>query len=88
MVACACSAGPAFEGAGVVNGMRATRGRDRGVWINSEFLFEPTYRVIGKSKPAGLCGSGLISLLAEMFMTGVIDKAGHLNTQLGHPSYP
>jgi uncharacterized 2Fe-2S/4Fe-4S cluster protein (DUF4445 family) len=41
--------------------------------------------VIGKGKAAGLCGSGLISLLAEMFMTGVVDKAGHLNTQLDIP---
>jgi uncharacterized 2Fe-2S/4Fe-4S cluster protein (DUF4445 family) len=84
MVACACSAGPAFEGAGVVSGMRATRGAIEEVWINSD-SFEPTYRVIGKGKPTGLCGSGLISLLAEMFMTGVIDKAGHLNSQLGIP---
>jgi len=84
MVACACSAGPAFEGAGVVSGMRATRGAIEEVWINSD-SFEPTYRVIGKGKPIGLCGSGLISLLAEMFMTGVIDKAGHLNSQLGIP---
>jgi uncharacterized 2Fe-2S/4Fe-4S cluster protein (DUF4445 family) len=82
LVACACSAGPAFEGAGVYCGMRATRGAIEEVWINSE-TFEPTYRVIGGGKPSGICGSGLISLLAEMFMTGVIDKAGNLNTQLG-----
>lgn len=82
LVACACSAGPAFEGAGVYCGMRATRGAIEEVWINSE-TFEPTYRVIGGGKPSGICGSGLISLLAEMFMTGVVDKAGNLNTQLG-----
>jgi uncharacterized 2Fe-2S/4Fe-4S cluster protein (DUF4445 family) len=82
LVACACSAGPAFEGAGVYCGMRATRGAIEEVWINGE-TYEPTYRVIGGGKPSGICGSGLISLLAEMFMTGVIDKAGNLNTQLG-----
>jgi uncharacterized 2Fe-2S/4Fe-4S cluster protein (DUF4445 family) len=81
MVSCACSAGPAFEGAGVLNGMRATRGAIEEVWISSK-TYEPTYRVIGGGKAAGICGSGLISLLAEMFMTGVIDKAGYLNTQL------
>jgi len=81
LVACACSAGPAFEGAGVQDGMRATRGAIEEVWINSE-THDPTYRVIGGGKPLGLCGSGLISLLAEMFMTGVVDKAGHLNTHL------
>ena len=84
MVACACSAGPAFEGAGVVSGMRATRGAIEEVWINNS-TYEPTFRVIGNAKAAGLCGSGLISLLAEMFMTGVIDKAGHINTQLNIP---
>ncbi len=84
LVTCACSAGPAFEGAGVVNGMRATRGAIEEVWINSQ-TYEPTYRVIGGRKPRGICGSGLISLLAEMFMTAVVDKAGHLNTHLNTP---
>jgi len=78
LVTCACSAGPAFEGAGVVNGMRATTGAIEEVWINSD-TFEPTFRVIGGSKPKGICGSGLISLLAEMFLTGLLDKAGNVN---------
>jgi uncharacterized 2Fe-2S/4Fe-4S cluster protein (DUF4445 family) len=82
LVTCACSAGPAFEGAGVICGMRATKGAIEEVWIN-DLTFEPTYRVIGNSKPRGICGSGLISLLAELFMTGVVDKGGNLNTQLG-----
>lgn len=81
LVTCACSAGPAFEGAGVYNGMRATKGAIEEVWINST-TYEPTYRVIGGGKPEGICGSGLISLLAEMFMTGVIDKAGNLKADL------
>lgn len=84
LVTCACSAGPAFEGAGVVDGMRATQGAIEEVWINSQ-TYEPTYRVIGAGKPLGLCGSGLISLLAELFMTGVVDKAGNLNTHLDTP---
>ena len=84
LVTCACSAGPAFEGAGVFDGMRATKGAIEEVWINGE-TYEPTYRVIGNAKPRGLCGSGLISLLAEMFITGVVDKAGHLNLGLGTP---
>ncbi|MCP5100125.1 MAG: ATP-binding protein, partial [Chloroflexi bacterium] len=81
LVTCACSAGPAFEGAGVRDGMRATQGAIEEVWIDS-LTFEPTLRVIGDSKPRGLCGSGLISLLAEMFLTGVVDKGGHLNSNL------
>jgi uncharacterized 2Fe-2S/4Fe-4S cluster protein (DUF4445 family) len=81
LVTCACSAGPAFEGAGVLHGMRATKGAIEEVWINAE-TFEPNFRVIGGTKPVGLCGSGLISLLAEMFLTGVIDKSGRINTKL------
>ena len=84
LVTCACSAGPAFEGAGVMAGMRATSGAIEEVWINSQ-NYEPNYRVIGGINPRGICGSGLISLLAEMFLTGVVDKAGHVNTRLDTP---
>jgi uncharacterized 2Fe-2S/4Fe-4S cluster protein (DUF4445 family) len=84
LVTCACSAGPAFEGAGVADGMRATKGAIEEIWINSE-TYEPTYRVIGGVKPQGICGSGLIALLGEMFLTGVIDKSGNFNTQLENP---
>ena len=84
LVACACSAGPAFEGAGVQNGMRATAGAIEEVWINSTTL-EPTYRVIGGGKPKGICGSGLISLLSEAFLTGIIDKAGNIALSKDHP---
>lgn len=82
LVTCACSAGPAFEGAGVVNGMRATQGAIEEVWINSDTL-EPTYRVIGGGKPKGICGSGLIALLSEAFLTGILDKAGNVNLMAG-----
>jgi uncharacterized 2Fe-2S/4Fe-4S cluster protein (DUF4445 family) len=81
LVTCACSAGPAFEGAGVIDGMRATKGAIEEVWIHTD-TFEPTYRVIGNEKPRGICGSGLISLLAELFITGVIDKGGNFNVRL------
>ncbi len=84
LVTCACSAGPAFEGAGVMHGMRATRGAIEEVWIHSETL-EPTYRVIGGGKPKGLCGSGLISLLAEAFLTGILDKGGNFNLSAPTP---
>jgi len=77
LIACACSAGPAFEGAGVVHGMRATAGAIEEVWVNSR-THEATYRVIGGEKPRGICGSGLISLLAEMFIAGVMDKSGNI----------
>jgi uncharacterized 2Fe-2S/4Fe-4S cluster protein (DUF4445 family) len=81
LVTCACSAGPAFEGAGVLHGMRATRGAIEEVWINSQ-SYEPNYRVIGDTKPRGLCGSGLISLLAELFLNGILDKAGNFDVSV------
>ncbi len=84
LVTCACSAGPAFEGAGVLHGMRATKGAIEEVWVNGE-TYEPNFRVIGGSKPKGMCGSGLISLLAEMFLTGVVDKRGKVNIKLDTP---
>ncbi len=84
MLTCACSAGPAFEGAGVVDGMRATQGAIEEVWVHSD-TFEPTYRVIGGGKPRGICGSGLISLLSELFVTGVIDRAGSVKLDLDTP---
>ncbi len=84
LVTCACSAGPAFEGAGVIDGMRATSGAIEAVWINSATC-EPSLRVIGGGKPKGICGSGLISLLAELFLTGILDKAGNINLNLPTP---
>jgi uncharacterized 2Fe-2S/4Fe-4S cluster protein (DUF4445 family) len=83
-VACACSAGPAFEGAGVVHGMRATEGAIEEVWVNTG-TFEPTWRVIGGGAPRGICGSGLISLLAELFVTGVVDRGGNVKLDLDTP---
>jgi uncharacterized 2Fe-2S/4Fe-4S cluster protein (DUF4445 family) len=84
MLTCACSAGPAFEGAGVVDGMRATEGAIEEIWVHSE-SYEPTYRVIGSGKPRGICGSGLISLLSELFVTGVIDRSGSVKLDLDTP---
>jgi uncharacterized 2Fe-2S/4Fe-4S cluster protein (DUF4445 family) len=81
LVTCACSAGPAFEGAGVLHGMRATTGAIDEIWINEE-NYEASWRVIGNEKPKGLCGSALISLLAELFMTGVINKSGRFDFSL------
>jgi len=84
LISCACSAGPAFEGAGVQSGMRAIPGAIDEVWINPH-TFEPTCRTIGDLPAQGICGSGMISALAEMFLTGVIDKAGRLNRSLSTP---
>lgn len=84
LISCACSAGPAFEGGGVRHGMRATAGAIEDIWIHRNTL-EPTFRTIGNRPALGICGSGLIDLLAEMFITGIIDKSGRINRTLPTP---
>lgn len=84
LISCACSAGPAFEGGGVKCGMRATNGAIDDVWVDSRTM-EPTYNVIGDESPKGICGSGMIAALADMFITGVVDKAGKVRVDSGNP---
>lgn len=75
MVTASCSAGPAFEGGGVKYGMRATRGAIENVEINKD-TYEPTIYTIGNTKPKGICGSGMIILIAELFTKGIITPDG------------
>jgi uncharacterized 2Fe-2S/4Fe-4S cluster protein (DUF4445 family) len=77
LITCACSAGPAFEGAGATSGMPAVTGAIEQVWIDPKTL-EPTWNTLGDAPPLGICGSGMISLLGEMMVTGVIDKSGRV----------
>ncbi len=84
LITCACSAGPAFEGSGVRHGMRATAGAIEEVWIDPH-TYEPTCQTIGGLPARGICGSGMIGLLAELFITGVIDKAGKVRRDLPTP---
>ncbi len=76
-----CSAGPAFEGAGIKFGMRATRGAIEEVSIHHR-TYEPMIVTIGRAKPIGICGSGLIDSVAELLETGVIDQNGKFRTDL------
>ncbi|MFH1130579.1 MAG: ASKHA domain-containing protein [Pseudomonadota bacterium] len=78
VMACACSAGPAFEGGGIDCGMYAAKGAIDRVAVDPN-TGEARYSVIGNVLPKGICGSGMISLLAELFRTGWIDAAGKLN---------
>lgn len=82
MITAACSAGPAFEGGGVKFGMRAMDGAIEKVAISQED-HEAKVAVIGNTKPVGICGSGMIDALAEMFLTGVIDQRGKINLDTG-----
>jgi uncharacterized 2Fe-2S/4Fe-4S cluster protein (DUF4445 family) len=77
LMACACSAGPAFEGGDISCGMRATDGAIEACGIDGETM-EPDLCVIGPAgqKPAGFCGSGLIDIIGELFRCGVINARG------------
>ena len=85
LIACACSAGPAFEGGGIKCGMRAAFGAIEGVEVDRE-TGKASYWTIGNVKPKGICGSGIISLLANLFLTGWIDAAGKLNRERNSPN--
>lgn len=75
LIACACSAGPAFEGGDISCGMRAVDGAIEAVSIDEDTM-RPTLTVIGAQKPVGICGSGLIDLVAELFRCGIINAKG------------
>jgi uncharacterized 2Fe-2S/4Fe-4S cluster protein (DUF4445 family) len=81
MVCCSASAGPAFEGGGMSSGMRATRGAIQQLEIRDGNV---TYETIGKGKPRGVCGSGLIDCLYELVRNGIIDQRGKFNTSAKH----
>lgn len=75
LMSCACSAGPAFEGGDISCGMRATDGAIEACTIDKDTL-EPTLTVVGSEAPAGICGSGIIDIIAELFRTGAINGKG------------
>jgi uncharacterized 2Fe-2S/4Fe-4S cluster protein (DUF4445 family) len=75
MWTCSTAAGPAFEGARISSGMRATEGAIDKVKIDNKSI---DYRVIKDGKVRGICGSGLIDLIAGLLKLGLIDKSGKL----------
>ncbi|MBD3344765.1 MAG: DUF4445 domain-containing protein [Chitinivibrionales bacterium] len=75
LIACSASAGPALEGASVECGMRATAGAVERVFAENDSI---TYSCIGDCKPAGICGSGIIDLIAVLLKEGVINRSGKI----------
>jgi len=80
LMACACSAGPAFEGGDISCGMRAADGAIEACTIDLETM-APAFEVIGGGKPIGLCGSGIIDVVAELFRTGIINGKGKFDRE-------
>ena len=77
LMSCACSAGPAFEGGDISCGMRATDGAVEAVTIDKDTM-EPTLSIVGEAgqKCVGICGSGIIDIISELFRTGIINAKG------------
>ena len=77
LMSCACSAGPAFEGGDISSGMRATDGAVEACVIDAGTM-EPTLSIIGDKgqKVVGICGSGIIDLISELYRCGIINAKG------------
>ncbi len=81
LVCASCSAGPAFEGGGIQFGMRAEKGAIEQLRLNPK-NYEPMIITIGKEKPKGICGSGLIDCVSELFLARVLDQNGKFRRDL------
>ncbi|MCK4325799.1 DUF4445 domain-containing protein, partial [bacterium] len=77
LIAASAAAGPAFEGARISQGMRASSGAIEKVIINKDVIIN----VIGDTPPSGICGSGLMDAVAEMLRIGIISKGGRISSQ-------
>ena len=77
LMSCACSAGPAFEGGDISCGMRATDGAMEAVTLDTDTM-EPTMSIVGDpgQKCVGICGSGIIDIISELFRCGIINAKG------------
>ncbi len=100
LLCCSSPTGPAFEGAQIVHGMRAAPGAIERVRVDPATL-EVRFRVIGEprwsdewteeappaEKARGICGSGIIEALAELFKAGVIDRSGRFVADCPSPRF-
>ena len=72
---CSAAAGPAFEGAGISCGMSGIDGAVKSIKIENDVI---TYQTIGDKPPQGICGSGILDVVAEFLKSGIIDETGYL----------
>ena len=93
LISCSCATGPALEGAQIEYGIRAAPGAIEKLKIDPKTL-DPAYKVIGNDnwsdgktdmQARGICGSGIIDAIAEMFKAGIIKKNGQINLELDSP---
>lgn len=75
LICCSTAAGPAFEGGQISSGMRAMEGAVDKYFIDDDHAY---FHVIGDAEPTGICGTGLIDVVAELVRVGVIDETGKI----------
>ena len=73
LMSCSCAAGPALEGMNISSGMRAAEGAIEDIHINEDGI---DIKVIGDCEPAGICGSGILTVTKELLRTGIVRKTG------------
>jgi uncharacterized 2Fe-2S/4Fe-4S cluster protein (DUF4445 family) len=84
IVCCSAPAGPAFEGGRISHGMRASKGAIESVWIYPGD-YNVGYLTVDHGEPKGICGSGIIDIIAQLLKTGIIDNNGHFRTSIESP---
>ena len=75
LLTCSCASGPAFEGAHIRDGMRAVLGAIERVKIQNGSVYTQT---VGGKSPIGICGSGILDAVAEMYASGILDWTGRM----------
>ena len=86
LAACSCASGPAFEGGHIKNGMKAESGAIKTAQINSVTL-DVSVQTIGNVEPVGLCGSGVIDLIAEMLKARILSQNGAIQSRQNSPRF-
>jgi len=80
LTCCSTSAGPCFEGGGIQHGVRAMEGAIQKVNISLD-REKISYSTIGNARPIGICGSGIVDIISELFIRGIVNRAGKMNPQ-------
>ncbi len=80
ITATSCASGPAFEGGHIKDGMRAATGAIERLRIADDSI---QYQTIGQAQPTGICGSGILDALSQLYLAGIIDAGGRITDK--HP---
>ena len=70
-----CASGPAFEGYSIKDGMRASPGAIEKVYVSGQ---DVNYKTINNEKPRGICGSGILDAVSQLYLAGVLDSGGRM----------